>query len=113
MKEKNEQKKKKECGKRFDAEFKRYAVELVVHGGKPLAQVARDLGINQATLHLWKRAQMVGLEPVKIDGRKLTGQEMLAEIHRQQKEIEYLRRQREILKKAMSILGEEPAPGMR
>ena len=36
-----------------------------------------------------------------------------AEIKRQQKEIEYLKRQREILKKAMSILGEEPNPGMR
>ena len=38
---------------------------------------------------------------------------MVAEIKRQQKEIEYLRRQREILKKAMSILGEEPNTGMR
>jgi hypothetical protein len=38
---------------------------------------------------------------------------MLAEIRRLQKENEYLKRQREILKKAMSILGEEPNPGMR
>jgi cell division protein FtsB len=37
----------------------------------------------------------------------------VAEIKRQQKEIEYLRQQREILKKAMSILGEEPNTGMR
>ena len=34
-------------------------------------------------------------------------------IREQHKEIEYLKRQREILKKAMSILGEEPNPGMR
>jgi hypothetical protein len=35
--------------------------------------------------------------------------EEMAEIIRQQhKEIEYLKKQREILKKAMSILGEEP-----
>jgi hypothetical protein len=38
---------------------------------------------------------------------------MFAEIRRLQKENEYLKRQREILKKAMSILGEEPNPGMR
>jgi hypothetical protein len=38
---------------------------------------------------------------------------MVAEIRRLQKENEYLKRQREILKKAMSILGEEPNPGMR
>jgi hypothetical protein len=38
---------------------------------------------------------------------------MVAEIRRLQKENEYLKRQREIpVKKAMSILGEEPNPGM-
>jgi hypothetical protein len=40
-------------------------------------------------------------------------EQMFAEIRRLQKENEYLKRQREILKKAMSILGEEPNPGMR
>ena len=36
-----------------------------------------------------------------------------AEIRRLHKENEYLRRQREILKKAMSILSEDPQCGMR
>jgi hypothetical protein len=35
------------------------------------------------------------------------------EIRRLQREVDYLRRQREILKKAMSILSEDPASGMR
>ncbi len=43
----------------------------------------------------------------------MSPEQMVAEIKRQHKEIEYLKRQREILKKAMSILGEEPNPGMR
>ena len=38
---------------------------------------------------------------------------MLERIRQLQKENEYLKRQREILKKAMSIVGEEPNPGMR
>ena len=42
---------------------------------------------------------------------QMSPEQMVAEIKRQQKEIEYLKRQREILKKAMSILGEEPNPG--
>lgn len=37
----------------------------------------------------------------------------VAEIRRLQREVEYLRRQREILKKAMSILSEDPTSGMR
>ena len=48
----------------------------------------------------------------KQEGRQQEPEELLATIQQQQKEIEYLRRQREILKKAMSILGEEPNPGM-
>jgi cell division protein FtsB len=43
----------------------------------------------------------------------MSPEEMLEKIRQQQSEIEYLKRQREILKKAMSILGEEPANGMR
>ena len=49
----------------------------------------------------------------KLGSRQMSPEQMVAEIKRQQKEIEYLRRQREILKKAMSILGEEPNTGMR
>jgi transposase-like protein len=35
------------------------------------------------------------------------------EIRTLRKQVQYLERQREILKKALSILGEEPNPGMR
>lgn len=43
-------------GKRyFTAEFKKEAVQLVESTKKPLAQVARDLGISENTLHGWKR----------------------------------------------------------
>jgi hypothetical protein len=51
--------------------------------------------------------------PAQIEGQQRSPEQMVAEIRRLQKENEYLKRQREILKKAMSILGEEPNPGMR
>jgi hypothetical protein len=53
------------------------------------------------------------MQPAEVDGQAMSPQEMVKEIRRQQKEIEWLRQQREILKKAMSILGETPNPGMR
>ena len=34
----------------FDADFREGAVRLVRETGKPIAQVARDLGINEGTL---------------------------------------------------------------
>ncbi|MGA0112280.1 MAG: transposase [Chthoniobacterales bacterium] len=46
-------------------------------------------------------------------GIKTVAQEMADEIRRLRKENEYLRRQREILKKAAAILAEEPHAGIR
>ena len=104
---------KKKIQKRYDAEFKRSAVEMVIHGGKPLTQVARELGVSEYSLHLWRKAQLSRMQPAEVDGQAMSPQEMVKEIRRQQKENEWLRQQREILKKAMSILGETPNPGMR
>jgi transposase len=39
--------------RKFDEDFKSGAVQLVVETGKPIAQVARDLGINEGTLGNW------------------------------------------------------------
>src|SRR5260221_2134046 len=104
---------KKKIVKRYNEEFKRQAVELLIHSGKRQAQVARELGVSDYTLTLWKRAYLGQLKPGELEGKPLSPEEMLETIRQLQKENEYLKRQREILKKAMSIVGEEPNPGMR
>ncbi len=103
----------KKTNKVYDEEFKRQAVELLIHSGKAQAQVARELGCSDMSLGTWKKKYLRAMAPVKVDGREQRPEEMAATIRQLQKENEYLRRQREILKKAMSILGEEPNPGMR
>jgi transposase len=105
--------KEKKATKRYDEEFKRQAVELVIHSGKTQAQIARELGISDYSLTLWKRAYLGHLKPAQMEGEQLSPEQMFDKIRQQQREIEYLKRQREILKKAMSILGEEPQSGMR
>ena len=97
----------------YQEEFRRQAVEMVIHSGKTQAQVARELGCSEMSLNLWKKAYLKQQGSAEIDGQPQSAEQMAETIRRQQKEIEYLKRQREILKKAMSIVGEEPNPGMR
>jgi transposase-like protein len=105
--------KNSKMARRYEEDFKRQAVELMIHSGKTQRQVARELDVSEYSLNLWKKAYLGQMKPAEIQGQMKSPEEMAKIIREQHKEIEYLKRQREILKKAMSILGEEPNPGMR
>ena len=106
-------KKKAAYHKPYDEEYKRQAVDLVITSGKTCEQVARELGCSGYSLHLWKKQYLAQMAPVEVDGRSLSAEELEQENRALRKQVQYLERQREILKKAISILGEEPNPGMR
>ncbi|MBB6283527.1 MULTISPECIES: transposase [Geobacillus] len=40
-------------GKSYDKEFKLQTIRMILEEGKPVAQVARELGINDNTLYRW------------------------------------------------------------
>ena len=42
--------------RRFSPQFKAEAVQMVIETGKPIADVARDLGVNHGTLGNWMKA---------------------------------------------------------
>ena len=42
-----------ETRRKFDQDFREGAVRLVRETGKPIAQVARELGVNEGTLGNW------------------------------------------------------------
>jgi transposase-like protein len=42
--------------RKFSPQFKAEAVQMVIETGKPIAVVARDLGVNDGTLGNWVKA---------------------------------------------------------
>jgi transposase len=103
----------------YDKDFRQEAVNLLLSSGRPLKRVAAELGVTPNSLRTWRNrafgkgsvAQAASAEPKGRSEAPLA--DPAGEIRRLQRENEYLRRQREILKKAMSILSEEPQSGMR
>jgi transposase len=85
----------------FTKEFKREAVQLVKTSHKPLAQIARDLGIADSTLHHWRQLFTEHGEHAFPGSGHQTAQE--EEIKRLKREVEILRQERDILKKALGI----------
>jgi transposase len=65
----------------FDQEFKEGAVRIVRETGKPIAQVARDLGVHEGTLGWW-----VALERRADAGRDGLSESERAELVRLRRE---------------------------
>ena len=85
----------------YTKEFKQQAVHLFETSGKTKTQIARDLGISDSALSTWcKEFGERGEEAFPGKGHQTPIEEENKKLRR---EIEVLRQEREILKKAMSI----------
>ena len=83
-------------------EFRRRAVELARLGEKPIAQIARDLGIAESGLRRW--VKQADIDEGKKDG--LTSDER-AELVRLRRDKRVLEMEIEILKRASAYFARE------
>ena len=83
--------------RRFDDQFKIDAVRHVIETGKPIKQVAGELGLERSSLGRWKREFLGELdEQAGGCGKGMKPSEMEAELRRLRLELREVSEQRDI-----------------
>jgi transposase-like protein len=94
---------------KYDKAFKQRAVELWLSSGREATAVASELGIQPQRLSAWRRRFAPPLPGGEGGGgAKRSAEQLEAENSSLRREVEYLRQQRDILKKTLGILSEAP-----
>src|SRR5438128_484499 len=105
--------------RKFDEDFKSGAVRLVFEIGKPIAQVARDMGVNEGTLGNWvaaaRRPRDGGDGPPRDGGDGPPREDERAELARLRRENAELRIQHDVLERSVHLwvdeaMGRQPSP---
>lgn len=92
--------------KRYTREYKREVLELLKSSGKTKSELERELGLYSGQIHAWQKAlQQDGEQAFPGTGHQTEAE---AELRRLRREVEILRQERDILKKAMAIFAQLP-----
>ena len=102
-----EQDSRKKARRHFDQQFKVDAVRLMNESGRPIAEIAEELGVNRNQLDRWRR--QLGKKPPLIafpgNGNLSADKKEIEELRR---ELARAKEEREILKKAMAVFSRRP-----
>jgi transposase len=90
--------KQRRTSRQFTPEFKRDAVQLVRTTGRPIAEIARELGIYDSTLGNWARQDRI--DHGEQEG--LTSDER-ARLHQLERDNARLRMERDLLKRTVAF----------
>jgi transposase len=89
--------------RKFTPEYKAEAVQFVISSGKPIAEVARNLGIVEGTLGNWVAKARENGEftepPLELSER--------AEFERMKKDLQQVKMERDFLKKAAAFFASQ------
>ena len=92
--------------RKYDPEFKREAVRLVVEESLSIRGVERNLGITDGVLKGWVQKHQDHQDAAFVGSVSPLSPE--AELKQLRKENDQLRRERDILKKAVAIFSTDP-----
>ena len=88
-----------ESRRKFDQDFRAGAVRIVRETGRPVAAVARELGINEGTLGNWVGADRRARER----GNGALSEDERAELVRLRREVAELAMERDVLKRSVAL----------
>ena len=94
--------------RRYTKEFKLEVLEMAAQGEKSIAELERDLGITPGLVYKWRRRYRVDEERGELAPSE--DREAAAEIWRLKRELEVMRQERDILKKAIQIFSQDQRP---
>jgi transposase len=89
----------KRTRRRFTTEFKAQAVKRVLDGGKPLAEVATELGVSTGQLSTWRTEHLAAGSAEALAARQAEA----AEMQRLKRENKRLEEENLILRKAAAF----------
>lgn len=87
----------------YPPEFRREAVRLVRATGRPVREVASELGVSSESLRIWLKQDQLD-RGVREDGLTTEERDELRKLRRQVRELE---QEREILKRAVTFFARE------
>jgi transposase len=90
--------------KEYSAEFRESSVKLALDSELPIAQTARNLGINSNTLHTWINKYS---QPKEQNKAVRTDDHLYEELKRLKKDNARLTEERDLLKKAAAYFAKE------
>lgn len=95
-------------GKHFSQEYKEYVSKLVVEEGRKTSEVAYELEISYKTICRWVKNYKEKLNANQSGESYITPSELEKLKKQHEKEIQQLKEENEILKKAMHIFTKNP-----
>ena len=97
--------------RKYDKSFKLDAINRVIRTGKTCAEVGRELGVSGSLLAKWRHEYLEKADQAAGDSAELTPSELAEELRKTRRELEDVRQQRDILKKALGIFSRQSGNG--
>ena len=93
----------------FTDEQKAEAVNIVKQSGKPVSQVAREMGLTESALRKWVKQSQIDAQP-RLEGELTSAEQQ--ELVRLRRELKRVTMERDFLKKAAAFFAKESSDPM-